>query len=146
MSAERPVYIGTDGGATTSKVGAIWEDGTTVSMKLLQRPTNSRQGPEVVVRDWVMAITEYLAENGLTWHQVKGVGLAIPGPFQRYGVLDRSANLPASFDGFDVHTAYSSALAEHVGRPVPADRRQRRQPRGRGRGPASAGHRHGHAC
>jgi glucokinase len=47
------------------------------------------------------------------------VGLAIPGPFQRYGVLDRSANLPASFTGFDVHTAYSSSLAQRAGRAVP---------------------------
>ena len=47
------------------------------------------------------------------------MGLAIPGPFQRYGVLDRSANLPPSFTGFDVHTAYSGALAQRAGRAVP---------------------------
>jgi glucokinase len=29
------------------------------------------------------------------------------------------SNLPASFEGFDIHTAYSSALAERAGRPVP---------------------------
>src|SRR5262249_30185687 len=56
---------------------------------------------------------------GLTWEQVRGVGLAIPGPFQRYGVFDRSANLPDSFTGFDVHTAYSAALAQRAGRAVP---------------------------
>ena len=90
MSAERPVYIGTDGGATTSKVGGIWGDGTVVSTRLLQRPTNAPAGPDAVVRGWVEGITEYLAQNGLTWEQVRGVGLAIPGPYRRYGVLDRS--------------------------------------------------------
>jgi glucokinase len=60
-----------------------------------------------------------LEQHGLTWDQVQGVGLAIPGPFQRYGVLDRSANLPDSFTGFDVYTTYGAALAEHAGRPVP---------------------------
>jgi glucokinase len=119
MSAERPVYIGTDGGATTSKVGGVWDDGTTVSTKLLQRPTNSEGGPGAVVAGWVAAITDYLAQNGLTWDQVQGVGLAIPGPFRRYGVLDRSANLPQTFEGFDIHTAYSDALAERAGRIVP---------------------------
>jgi glucokinase len=119
MSGERPVYVGTDGGATTSKVGGVWADGTPVSTKLLQRPTPSREGPSAVVRGWVEAITDYLGQNGLTWDQVRGVGLAIPGPFQRYGVLDRSANLPESFIGFDVHTAYASALAARAGRPVP---------------------------
>jgi len=47
------------------------------------------------------------------------VGLAVPGPFQRYGVFDNSANLPDSFTGFDVHTAYSNALSERAMRAVP---------------------------
>ncbi len=119
MSDSRSVYVGTDSGATTSKVGAVWDDGTTVSTRLLQRPTNASQGPDSVVTSWVEAITDYLAANGLRWSHVLGVGLAIPGPFQRYGVLDRSANLPPTFTGFDIHTAYSNALAERAGRAVP---------------------------
>ncbi len=113
------IYIGTDGGATTSKVGGVWSDGSTISTKLLQSPTNSERGPEAVVRSWVEAINIYLSQNDLTWEQVSGVGLAIPGPFQRYGVLDRSANLPENFTGFDVHTAYSNALAERAARAIP---------------------------
>src|SRR6476469_7574866 len=118
-AARRQVYVGTDGGATTSKTGAVWADGTTVSTRLLQRPTGSADGPMAVVRGWVSGITEYLAENDLAWDSVGGVGLAIPGPFQRYGVFDKSPNLPESFAGFDVHTAYAGALAERAGRAVP---------------------------
>ncbi len=113
------VYIGTDGGATTSKIGGVWEDGSVISTKLLQSPTHSALGPDAVVRAWVDAITAYLPKHHLIWDQVAGVGLAIPGPFQAYGVFDRSANLPESFAGFDVHTAYSKALEEQAGRPVP---------------------------
>jgi glucokinase len=113
------IFIGTDSGATTSKIGAVREDGMTVSTKLLQRPTHSRKGPNAVVAGWVAAINEYLQQNALSWPQIKGVGLAIPGPFRRYGVLDRSANLPASFAGWDVHTAYSRALAKQAGRTLP---------------------------
>jgi glucokinase len=113
------IYIGTDGGATTSKVGGVWSDGSTISTKLLQSPTNSVHGPDAVVRGWVEAITTYLADNGLSWDQVGGVGLAIPGPYQRYGVFDKSPNMPPEFAGFDVHTAYSNALAERAGRAVP---------------------------
>ncbi len=113
------VFIGTDGGATTSKVGAVWSDGSTVSTKLLQASTNSKLGPESVVRSWVEAISNYLSQNSLTWDQVGGVGLAVPGPFQRYGVFDHSANLPDSFTGFDVHTSYRNALSERAGRPIP---------------------------
>jgi glucokinase len=97
MSAS--IYIGTDGGATTSKVGGVWSDGSVISTKLLQSSTNSTQGPEAVVRSWVDTIDRYLADNSLTWDQVRGVGLAVPGPFQRYGVFDHSANLPDSFTG-----------------------------------------------
>ena len=119
MGTGQNVFIGTDSGATTSKIGAVWEDGRTVSTKLLQRPTPSRKGPNAVVAGWVSAVNEYLQQNGLSWQQVKGVGLAIPGPFRRYGVLDRSANLPASFAGWDVHTAYGRALAKQAGRELP---------------------------
>ena len=115
MNSEQ-VYIGTDSGATTSKIGAVWHDGTTVSTRLLQRPTYSELGPDAVVHSWVEGVSDYLEQNGLTWDQVAGVGLAIPGPYLRYGVLDRSANIPASFEGWDVHSAYSNALANKAGR------------------------------
>ena len=116
---DRVVYLGTDSGATTSKVGAVWGDGTVVSAKLLQRPTNSQEGPVAVVRSWVDAACDFLEQHGLGWDRVRGAGLAIPGPYQRYGVLDKSPNLPESFAGFDVHNAYAIALAERAGRPIP---------------------------
>jgi glucokinase len=119
MRTQQPVYIGTDGGATMSKVGGVWGDGTTVSVGLLQRPTNSQLGPDAVIRGWVAAIAEYLEQNDLVWDQVQGVGVAIPGPRRSYGVLERGPNLPDSFVGFDVYTAYSRALAERAGRTVP---------------------------
>ena len=115
----KTIYMGTDGGATTSKVGGVWSDGSAISTKLLQASTNSSEGPEAVVRSWVEAIDNYLSKNDLAWDQVGGVGLAVPGPFQRYGVFDHSANLPDSFTGFDVHTTYSNALAERAGRAIP---------------------------
>ncbi|MCG8351089.1 MAG: ROK family protein [Chloroflexales bacterium] len=119
MSEAQHVYIGTDSGATMSKVGGVWCDGAIVSTQLLQRPTNASQGPAATIQGWVAAITEYLGRHKLTWDQVQGVGLAIPGPYQRYGVLDKSPNLPQSFVGFDMHTAYSDALAAQAGRAVP---------------------------
>lgn len=119
MSSDRSIYIGTDGGATMSKVGGVWDDGRTISTELLQRPTNTGRGPEEVVRGWVETMDEYLGQHALSWDQVQGVGLATPGPFLRYGVLGLAANLPATFEGFDVHTYYSGALAERAGRPLP---------------------------
>lgn len=115
----RAVYIGTDGGATTSKIAAVWDDGSAVSTELLQRPTGGELGPDGVVRGWVTSVSEYLQMNGLTWDQVQGVGVAVPGPRRSYGVLDSSPNLPASFAGFDVYAGYGGALAAAAGRPIP---------------------------
>jgi glucokinase len=119
MSHARPVYIGTDGGATTSKVGGVWADGSTVSTRLLQRPTNAQLGPDAVVRGWVESVGIYLEQNGLAWSQVERVGVAIAGPQQRYGVMDRGPNFPESFVGYDVLHGYGDALAAAAGRPVP---------------------------
>ncbi len=90
-----------------------------VSTRLLQRPTRSAEGPPAVIAGWISSVDEYLKENSLEWDQVEGVGLSIPGPYQRYGVFDKSPNLRESFIGFDVYTAYSSALAARAGRAVP---------------------------
>ena len=117
--SNKAVFIGTDSGATTSKTGGVWADGSIISHQLRQSSTNSAAGTEAVVRGWIEGINGFLAENKLTWHQVQGVGLALPGPYERYGVLGRSANLPASFANWDFHADYSRALAQAAGRSVP---------------------------
>jgi len=119
MSTLRPVFIGTDFGATTSKIGAVWEDGTPVSTQLLQNTSNSQHGPGAVVQGWIDAIGMYLPQHGLVWDQVKGVGVAIPGPRRSYGVLERGPNLPESFIGWAVQDAYRAALRQRTGRPIP---------------------------
>ena len=119
MSTTRGIFIGTDSGATTSKVGAVWADGKTVSTKLLQRPTTAQGGSAAVIHGWVEAITDYLKQHQVDWSAVQGVGLAIPGPYESYGVLGRSANLPPSLAGWNVHQDYSQALAQAAGRPIP---------------------------
>lgn len=119
MSDRRQVFIGTDCGATMSKFGGVWDDGTTISTKLLQRPTRSAEGTHAVVAGWIAGVDEYLTANGIDWGQVSSVGLAIPGPYLRYGVLGHSANMPSSFEGWDFYSAYGEALAQRAGRAVP---------------------------
>jgi len=113
------IFIGTDSGATTSKTGGVWADGSIVSTKLRQSSTNSQAGTAAVIKGWVDGVAGFLADNKLTWDRVQGVGLALPGPYDSYGVLGRSPNLPASFAGWNFHADYSAALAAAAGRPVP---------------------------
>jgi len=55
----------------------------------------------------------------LQWSQVAGVGLSIPGPYERYGVWSKTPNLPASFSGWDVYSDYKAALSQQAGREMP---------------------------
>lgn len=119
MSIPTGVFIGTDSGATTSKTGGVWADGTIISTRLRQSSTNSQLGTTAVVEGWVGGVIGFLADNGLTWEQVRGVGLALPGPYEGYGVLGRSANLPAVFAGWNFQRDYAAALAAAAGRPIP---------------------------
>jgi glucokinase len=113
------IFIGTDSGATTTKFSAVWENGETVTNKVLQRSTSSEKGREAVIQAWISGVNDFLAQNNLQWSQVAGVGLAIPGPYERYGVWSRTPNLPASFSGWDVYTDYKHALTQQAGREMP---------------------------
>src|ERR1019366_1355071 len=106
-------------GATTTKLCAVWENGEPVSNKVLQRSTNSENGRSAVIVSWIAGVSEFLVQNNLLWSQIAGVGLAIPGPYERYGVFSKTPNLPASFSGWDVYSDYSAALAKQAGRPLP---------------------------
>jgi predicted NBD/HSP70 family sugar kinase len=115
----KQIFIGTDSGATTTKFSGVFEDGEPISTKVLQRPTNSEKGRDAVITSWITGVGDFLKQNALDWSQVAGVGLAIPGPYERYGVWGKSPNLPASFCGWDVNQDYAAALAKQAGRALP---------------------------
>ena len=116
--ASSGVFIGTDSGATTSKTGGIRADGSIISHDLRQSSTNSAAGTDAVIAGWVDGVQGFLADNNLSWAEVKGVGLALPGPYQEYGVLAKSSNLPESFIGWNFWADYSKALEAVAGRPI----------------------------
>jgi predicted NBD/HSP70 family sugar kinase len=118
-STTRDIYLGTDSGATTSKTGGVLADGSPVSTKLRQSSTNSQAGTAAVIAGWVEGAEGFLKDNGLTWDRVAAAGLALPGPYRAYGVLEKSANLPESFAGWNFHDDYAAALAKAAGRPIP---------------------------
>ena len=115
----RDIFIGTDSGATTSKTCGVYEDGTPITLQLAQSSTNSQLGKKAVIDGWVEGVEKFLSENQLEWKQIRGVGLALPGPYLSYGVLDRTANLPADFEGWNFLADYSAALAAKAGCTIP---------------------------
>lgn len=115
----KKIFIGTDSGATTSKTCAVYEDGTPVTLELAQSSTNAQLGREAVVEGWVAGVVKFLNDNNLAWDQVEGVGLAIPGPYVAYGILDKTANLPESFKDWNFLSDYTAALEHKAGRKIP---------------------------
>ena len=55
MAPKNHLFIGTDSGATTSKIGVVLDLGKPVSWKLLQHPTNWQQGAQAEVEGWIEA-------------------------------------------------------------------------------------------
>lgn len=100
MRAKTDIFLGIDCGATTSKVGGIYADGSIISGRLRQCPTASEDGPEAIIANWLKAAQDFLDEGGFHWDNVAGVGLAIPGPYLAYGVLGPMPNMPASLTGW----------------------------------------------
>lgn len=115
----KSVYLGTDSGATTSKTTGVWEDGTPISLELAQSSTNAQLGTEAVITGWIEGLEKFLQGNDLAWEQVQGVGLAMPGPYRKRGVLGLTANLPAAFDGWAFAADYEKAIAARAGRAIP---------------------------
>lgn len=113
------IFIGIDGGATTSKIAAVRGDESIVSMDLQQQPTGSEGGPPGVIAGWLAGTTQFLEANGLNWDQVKGAGISVPGPYLEYGVMGASPNLPSSFDGWRIIDDMTAAVKELTGRELP---------------------------
>ena len=62
MSSKPGVFLGTDSGATTSKTGGVWADGTTISTRLRQSSTNSQLGTAAVIQGWADGVAGFLTD------------------------------------------------------------------------------------
>ena len=78
-----------------------------------------RAGPAAVATAGSRRSPNTSSGTGCRGTRSRGVGLAIPGPYQRTASSAARPNLPESFVGFDVHTAYQAALLQRAGRAVP---------------------------
>jgi glucokinase len=112
------IFLGIDCGATTSKVGAVNAAGDIISRELRQSDTCAELGAHAIVRGWMAGATGFLAANGLTWADVGGVGLAIPGPYLGHGILGRMPNMPSTLVGWhfldDLHAAVARAAGNNI--------------------------------
>jgi predicted NBD/HSP70 family sugar kinase len=110
------VFLGLDSGATTCKVNGVDAEGRPLATVLRQFPTRSREGRETLLTDWMHAAETFLEAQQLTWDAVEGVGVAMPGPFESYGVLGALPNYPSEFRGWNYRADLEERLQRHAGR------------------------------
>ncbi len=83
--------IGLDVGGTTVKCGIFELDGTLV--KKWETPTNKEEGSVHLFSDLAASVKEVLGELEIGLHEVKGVGMGVPGPITEDGYVSLLTNL-----------------------------------------------------
>ena len=104
--------FGVDLGGTTVKIAYFDETGNLLHK--WEIPTRKENGGSFILPDIAQAIRGYLTENHITDDQILGIGIGVPGPVDRYGVVNKCVNL-----GWGM-VNISQALGELTGFPVKA--------------------------
>ena len=87
----RPFVFGVDIGGTAVKLGFFKSDGSLVEKSSI--PTRTENSGSVIIPDIIAEMDRMLADNGITWDAVEGVGMGIPGPVTEDGIVLRCINL-----------------------------------------------------
>lgn len=105
-------YVGIDFGGTNTKVGLFSSDIELITKTSV--PTGHDEGADAVLDMMATAVKQIVADSDIAMDDVKGVGLASPGPASyKRGVLGNTTNMPA-FRNVPIR----DMLSERVGKPV----------------------------
>ena len=97
---------GVDLGGTTVKMGLFDTEGNVLTK--WEIPTVKDQGGKHILPDIAEAIKKNMAENNITKEDVIGVGIGVPGPVDKDGVIYKAANL--GWGVFSVRNTLSDLL------------------------------------
>jgi len=110
--AERPLFTGIDIGGTSIKIGLVDMAGRTLAYRTVA--TEPRAGYAAALQRMYSAIGGIIDALGLTLHDIKRIGMGIPGMINaKHGELYGAHNLP-TWD----NTPVAVLLEEHIGIPV----------------------------
>jgi len=104
--------FGIDLGGTTVKLAYFDETG-----RLLEKweiPTVTADGGTQILPDIARAVKDYLTKNGTPKEEIIGIGIGVPGPVSRQGVVNRCVNL--GWGTFNI----AESLSQLTGLPVKA--------------------------
>lgn len=83
--------FGVDIGGTNIKIGLVSAGGTL--QKRWEMPTDTRDSGRFILRDIAGILREILSHEGIPAGDMAGIGLAIPGPVERSGIVNHCLNL-----------------------------------------------------
>lgn len=104
--------FGIDLGGTTVKIGFFDRSGACLDK--WEIPTNKEACGGHILPEIAQSIALYLQKNGIAREDILGIGMGVPGPVDRNGIVNRCINL-----GWGVFNAAES-LSELTGFPVQA--------------------------
>lgn len=114
-ASRRQCFVGLDMGGTDIKGTVISDEGEVLVSGFDKVLSLASEGPRRTVQQMRIAAEQALERAGVSWDDVRAVGLDTPGPATLDGVLSRSPNLDhEDWEGFAVRRA----LEEELGRPV----------------------------
>ena len=83
--------FGVDVGGTTVKMGLFDKDGNVLDK--WEIPTRTANNGENILPDIAASVKEKMAEKAITKDDVIGVGIGVPGPVEKSGVVHKAVNL-----------------------------------------------------
>lgn len=87
----KPYAIGIDIGGTAIKLGLFQTDGTL--LEKWQLPTRTEDGGSHVLTDALSSVWGVLTRRSISWSEVEGAGMGVPGPVDDGGTVFRCVNL-----------------------------------------------------
>jgi len=94
----KPCAFGIDVGGTAIKLGLFQTDGTL--LEKWQIPTRTEEDGRHILPDILRSMNEKLCEKRISWTELEGVGIGVPGPVAEDGTVIRCVNL--GWDVFNV--------------------------------------------
>lgn len=83
--------FGVDVGGTTVKMGLFDREGNV--LEKWEIPTRTENNGEKILPDIAASIKEKMAQKGIAREDVAGVGIGVPGPVEKSGIVHRAVNL-----------------------------------------------------
>lgn len=117
-SSERAVFVGLDVGGTKIGVNGVGEDRRPLSPSWIEVESLSHVGPQSTVGQMVVGLQRFLETTGIPMSNVAAVGVDSPGPADLNGRIQRSANMHADWDGFQLREQVQQAVSQAAGREV----------------------------